>query len=503
MRLTFGKVLCAVALAAMTFSCTDKQDNPINPQPPEESTQQELTEDFEDFASWITDAVKRCHPYINTFWGAEADPANFNLLLTDEDLDKLYLIDTTGKREVPKAEWTSELQRGLQEVNSADYYFLTFQDRHCCLQVFSPKAWKEQQATRELVFGKPFTLQDYAYDILSTFYHESFHTYVQKLNGWVDHEPASSRDQTFPVAYEPRLCRKLAFLALIKAWQEPEHAAEQYARAQYWTQKYKAQFAKEAQSIKATDIFEGTAEYFGRSIVNAVFPDYQLLHGTSDLELSNSVEHESYQLSIALQLIRRDNRLQEAVEIFKDMTTTPLDFLLSGVTAPADYDESQDADDLAKVRTEMDKFYSESNPFMAPVVHLVNQHASGKVVYLVVKNTDREVYTSSQGNYSLTDFPGFACVVNLQGVFDKVEYTGATLLRWSNFFCMPLSDAGHLQLSAMKEIPEMKADFSDVTFTREATLSGVSDDEPAVLRVLPARVMYGTDKLGNEYYVCL
>ena len=50
MRLTFGKILCAVALAAMTFSCTDKQDNPINPQPPEESTQQELTEDFEDFA---------------------------------------------------------------------------------------------------------------------------------------------------------------------------------------------------------------------------------------------------------------------------------------------------------------------------------------------------------------------------------------------------------------------------------------------------------------------
>ena len=100
MRLTFGKILCTVALAAMTFSCTDKQDNPINPQPPEESTQQELTEDFEDFASWITDAVKRCHPYINTFWGAEADPANFNLLLTDEDLDKLTKKVTTLAEEL-------------------------------------------------------------------------------------------------------------------------------------------------------------------------------------------------------------------------------------------------------------------------------------------------------------------------------------------------------------------------------------------------------------------
>ena len=101
-----------------------------------------LSEDFEEMATWVTAAVKRCHPYISQFWNSEADPANFNLLLTNENMDKLYLINADGKREIPQSEWDDALYRGMDEVGSAGYYFLTFQDRRCCLQVLSPKAWQ-------------------------------------------------------------------------------------------------------------------------------------------------------------------------------------------------------------------------------------------------------------------------------------------------------------------------------------------------------------------------
>lgn len=121
---------------------------------------------------------------------------------------------------------------------------------------------------------------------------------------------------------------------------------------------------------------------------------------------------------------------------------------------------------------------------------------------MVVKNDDQVVYTSSQGSYSLTNYPGFICTVNLQGNYAKVDYMGATVLCWNNYYCQPITDVAHLQLTDWQDIEEEEADISDVVFTRQATLTNISDEETIQMKILPTQVKYGKDSLGNEYYVC-
>ena len=504
MKKNFLWMLAAILLCGSMAlsSCSDNTDNPVTPPTPGGDEMPALSEDFEEMATWVTAAVKRCHPYISQFWNSEADPANFNLLLTNENMDKLYLINADGKREIPQSEWDDALYRGMDEVSNAGYYFLTFQDRRCCLQVLSPKAWQMYRQMVETLTGRTMTLQDDAYGVLHMLYHEAFHSYVQDLNLWEKSGNTYNRDQTYPIDYEPRICRKLAFLALVKAWNEPAEAAQQYVRAKYWTQKFKTQFPAEAEGIREVDIVEGTAEYFGRSIIHAAFPDYEILYGIDDYELANSIDDESYQLSVAVHLLRRDGRLEEAIRAFNHAEATPVDFLLKDVAVPANYDESQDAADVAKVRAAMDKHFSEDNPVMAPVVKVVNNHSSGQAVYVVVKNENQVVYTSSQGTYRLADYPGFSCMVNLQANYSKVDCMEATVLYWNNYYCLPIADVSHLQLTDWQDIQEEYADLSDVVFTRQATLTDISDEETIQMKILPAKVKYGKDSRGNEYYVC-
>ncbi len=504
MKKNFLWMLAAILLCgsmALT-SCSDNTDNPVTPPTPEGDEMPAFSEDFEEMATWVTAAVKRCHPYISQFWNSEADPANFNLLLINESMDKLYLINANGKREIPQSEWDDKLYRGIDEVSNSGYYFLTFQNRCCCLQIISPKAWQAYRQMVETLTGKTMTLQDDAYGVLHTLYHEAFHNFVQDLNLWEKSGKIYNRDQTYPIDYEPRICRKLAFLALVKAWNEPAEAAQQYVRAKYWAQKYRSQFPAEADGIWDVDIVEGTAEYFGRSIIHAAFPDYEILYGIDDYELANSVDDESYQLSVAVHLLRRDGRLEEAIRAFNHAEATPVDFLLKDVVVPANYDESQDAADVAKVRAAMDKYFSEDNPIMSPVVQVVNNHRLGQTSYLVVKNDNPEVYSSSMGTYKLAEFPGFSCIVNMQANYSRFDCTGATLLNWNKFYCLPLADVSHLQLTEWQDIQEEYADFSDVVLTRQATLNAIDDEPTFQMKELPVQVKYGKDTLGNEYFVC-
>ena len=503
----FWMLVTMLALCSGTvfMSCSDKEntDSPQDsPQIPEKPTMPKITEDFEDFATWVAAAVQRCHPYISQFWNSDAEQGNFNLLLTNEGKNKLYLINAEGKREIPQSEWDDALKRGMSEVESAGYYFLTFQNRYCCLQIHSLESWESMKQVQQMQKGTTPALEEWGYYMLHTLYHESFHNYVQDLKSWTKSGSSTDREQSYPVNYEPRIYRKLAFLALRKAWEEPAKASEQYARAKYWIQKYETQYVEEAGSIKETDIVEGTAEYFGRNVIHAAFPDYELLYGTEDYNLSGLIDDESYQLSVAVQLIRRDGRLDEAMKAFKNMKATPIDFLLKDVAAPKNYDESQDATDVAKIRAAMDKQFSESNPYMAPVIALVKRHNSGQAVYLVVNNSNQVVYTSTQGYYSLKDYPGFTCLVNLQASYSRVECMGITVLSWKDYTLFSLADESHLELKDLQDIQEERSPFPNVKFNKKATLTAVNNEESFKMKELPVQVKYGTDELGNKYYVC-
>ena len=501
-------MFAAILACGLMLTACDNNDSPVQPTvtPGDEIQMPELKEDFETVADWLTAAVKRCHPYINQFWNNDADPADFNLLLTNEECNKVYFIDAEGKREVPQSDWDAGLTKGLADVGSASYYFLTFQGKRCCLQIVSPSNWKIMAQSYEMMGLKVPTLQDNAYDLLHTFYHESFHQYVQKLRNWKQAEgTVYSRDQVYPVVYEPRIYRKLALLALLKAWRDPSQKDAQYARATYWTYKYETEVPLEAEGIRQTDVDESTAEYFCRSIIHAAFNDYELLYDIDKQLLAMDVDGESYQQSLAMQLLLRDNRLPEAMKAVKEDVITPINILLKDVVAPANYDESQDAADIEMIRAAMDKRYTKENPFMAPVAELLERHLGGKAVYVSVVTQSAGGYFSSQGSYKLTDLPGFDCYVNYTTSNEKVDINSCTSMKYRyqeyTFYCLPIATAEHLTLSDWQDISETPSDLPDVVYTRQATLSAVTGEPTFSLKCLPATVMYGKDNYGNEYYV--
>lgn len=57
-------------------------------------------------------------------------------------------------------------------------------------------------------------------------------------------------------------------LSLVNALNDDSQKAASYSRAKYWLNKFNTEFANEVKRVKYTDIHEGTAEYFGRTIVN-------------------------------------------------------------------------------------------------------------------------------------------------------------------------------------------------------------------------------------------
>lgn len=483
----------------MLASCSEK-DDPVQPVTPGEAAMPELKEDFESMAEWLTAGVKRCHPYIRKFWNEDADPADFNLVLTNESCDKVYFINANGKREIPQTEWDDALVKGLSEVGNADYCFFMFQGKNCCLQIISPGKWKMMAEVYKMLGKREPTLQDNAYLLLHTFYHESFHKYVQSLRGWNNlGSPHYSREQVYPVVYEPRIYRKLALLALLKAWEDPSQKDAQYARAKYWTQKYESQYPIEAAGIRQTDVDESTAEYFCLSVIHAAFSDYQLLY---DLDLAADLDSESYEMSLAMHLLFRDGRLAEAIKGVQDDVITPINILLKNVAAPANYDEKQDAADVEKIRAAMDKMYTKDNPFIAPVAELLERHLSGQAIYVAINPQLRNNYFSSQGSYKLTDLPGFNCSVRYESANENVEINGCTLLSYNDYHFYPIATVEHLSLNDWQDISEELTEVPDLVFTRQATLSAITDEPTFTLKNLPATVMYGKDKYGNEYYIC-
>ena len=501
-------MLCAALFMSLTTSCSDKDDddNKTTPETPEEQQDikmPELKEDFESIVEWMTQAVKYCHPYISKYWNEEANPANFNLLLVNGDRTKLYMINAEGKTEVPEKDWDDVLRDGMAQVETAGYFFLPFKNKHCCLQIVSQEMIKDMNEKSMMMTGKPLSMKQFCYEQLHTFYHESFHEYVQKLNEWKKDSEDSSRDQVYPILYEPRIYRKMALLALLKAWENPAEQAAQYARAKYWLQKYEKECADEALSIKETDVDESTAEYFCRSIIHSVFKDYDVLYGITGKELSSGVSNESYQQSIAMHLIFRDGRLNEAMPLLKKHELTPINILLKNVTVPANYDESQDAADIKMIRAALDEQYTEANPYMAPLIKLVNLHKQGKAVYVVTRRPGGAFYSSSSGTYTLTDLPGFVCEVNFAASFPDVEFRENTMLVYQNIeHCIPVGSVDNLELSDWQDLWQSDASFLGIECPRQATLNAVKGADTFELKNLPVTVVVGKDALGNQYYCC-
>ena len=229
-------VLAATLTSGLMFAGCTENDNPVKPEnpvtPTETTDMPELKLDFESMADWYAAAVKKCHPLMKQVWGNVVDPADFNLLLVNDTKNKVYFIDQEGKREVPESEWTNELRGAVLQLDT--YYFMQFNGKKCAMLNSDLSKYDRFDQMLTAMGYQGWSDLDKICENLSLFYHESFHKYVQIYDlGWEDDNTAYNRDNVYPVLYEPRIYRKLAMLALKKAWEDPSQKAEQYACAKY------------------------------------------------------------------------------------------------------------------------------------------------------------------------------------------------------------------------------------------------------------------------------
>ena len=470
-------------------------------EPTQDPTLPTISRDFDATVQWFGVAVKQSHPLIQQAWNADADPAEFNLLLVSEDKSRISQIKPDGtSKEWKKADWSDEIQSQVEQMNS--FAFAYVDGRYYTL-IWCNFTMLDQMAEVLRAEGRTCTDKDMFFDLLILFYHESFHQFVQNpMKGWEKSSEAYNRDQTYPMEYEPRIYRKLALIALKNAWEDESKKAACYARAKYWTAKYEKNYPQEAAGIKSTDIDEATAEYFARYIVHNAFPEsVPLLYDIDTYNLGRDLDVESYMSSVAVQLLHREGRMTEAIGAFKSQMMTPINVLLKDVEVPANYDESQDAQDSIRIRQATEKISGEESPYVQPVAQMVKKHQEGNNIYLGMME-ENGAYTSSQGTYSLRDIPGYSCVVNYEVSCSTYELKQQTILVSSGHDLAHIADMSHLVLENEQQAYDPISPIPSVTITKTATLTAVNGEDKVTIKQLPVFVMIGKDKYGNTYVLC-
>ena len=378
-------LLCGIFALCLT-ACDDDIDNPAAPSGGEEQqgVDIQVADDFESRADFMVASYKKAQPLVTQVWNTHADPQDFLLLFMSEDKQKCYLIGEDSKQLVPESDLPQRYLNNPSELERSGYLFGQYKGRNCCM-VLDARSNGEQRCK---MAGIPFDPTTYACDKLELFYHESFHHYVQDgKNRWIepekDPDAGSSRGQVFPVVYNSRIYRKLMILSLVNALNDDSQKAASYSRAKYWLNKFNTEFANEVKRVKYTDIHEGTAEYFGRTIVNKLYPKYPLIQPYDGMLLAAPVDIEAYMLSTAINLAIRDGRKDEVLSSFENGLSSPIEILLKDVAVPANYDESADKADRDRITAALDGLYGPESFIMKPVFDLLASHRKGTNTYLV------------------------------------------------------------------------------------------------------------------------
>ena len=492
MKKSLSKIMLFAVLAVAMCACKSSEGNT-----PTDSTMPKISRNFDELTTWFAEAVKRTHPYVTSAWNSDADIADFNLLLVNEEKNRIVKITPGGKKELPESEWSDQLRNELLTISS--YGYTTINDVNHTLIVCSFAYFDEKAQMTKETLGYVFTDEEIVYDWLALFYHESFHHFVQRPDkDWISSEQESDRSQSYPIDYKPRIYRKLALIALKNAWLDESVKAAQYARAKYWMNKYEANYAQEAASIKDYDIDEASAEYFSRFIMHSAFPSYNALFDIDGINIATSVDVESYMQCVALQLLRRDGRLSEAVEACKTSSLTPINCLLKNTDLPANYDESQDAADIQRITEAMDKTYG-NNPLLQPIAELTARHKAGQQHYLALR-TKNGAYVDLMGEYILSELPGLRCQINVSTSLETYEIESLTVLSSGFYYLVPLAGESSISLSDVQSSDELSP-VEGVTVKQKAQLTAAQENGVNIKK-LPAEVLIGNDAFGNKYYIC-
>lgn len=197
--------------------------------------------DFESYVNEVDKLVKLNWPLMNKVWpGYDYTSHNFLIFNLDEDynIKEARLLSVTENRKLKKSEY-----EGITPPNPQGYDQIKFQGKHSIVMSVDDDYINSKNSVD---------------DFYKTATHEMVHFYYQR---GVKANVKSSRSQIYPIELAPRIYRRMQYTRLIQAFENLDKRDEYLGKAKFWLDKYNAEYKKEAVTIRATDIAEGTARY--------------------------------------------------------------------------------------------------------------------------------------------------------------------------------------------------------------------------------------------------
>ena len=196
---------------------------------------------FDAYVDRVSELVKLNWPAMHKVWsGYDYTNHNFLIFYLNEEgaVKAAKLLNINENRNLEKKAYEK-----ITPPNPEGYDQIKFQDKPSIVMSVDDDVMKAEDSVNELY---------------KTATHEMVHFYYQKD---VQASAESSRSQIYPIESDPRGHRRMLYTRLIQAFENPDKRDEYLGKAKFWLDKYNTQFKSEADSIRATDIAEGTARY--------------------------------------------------------------------------------------------------------------------------------------------------------------------------------------------------------------------------------------------------
>ena len=545
-KFTWAGCVAAVAIAPFFASCSNSSSGGYVPFFPPVSNLPKLAgEDLDSQAQFAFECVKLMHPKMKEAWPGDAvlSEDKFNLMMvrfTKEDLSdiRMFLVNAQAKNEIPNAPQVAAsnpvVKNAIEEMVSRGYEKSEYDGKKVTYVSYCDPSPKEREKYKKYLNDA----QSIALDHIDTFYHESFHFYIQGKD-WGNPD-SKDRDQVYPIDFGPRTYRVLANLMLIRAFDNYSDAAkraEYYGRAKYWHEKYNSEFGDEFKRISLNDINEGTANFFGKAVIHSIFSNWQPFERLANEALATTLDGESYSLgAVAIALLQKEGRLSESVAKFKENKNTydsrscaPVSWLLKDTAAPASYDESQDSADKSKINEWQIKIFGDESKYGKKLKTAIDAYKQGNKVYVIDVSSGAE----QSGSYKMTDsaLEGMVCNLELQfettrtsisglDCFDqKFRLPGDSNLDGIERYMIPVASVDFVEDSPQPTTPVPQfgrgtsTDSSGQAAGPKEWMQNVKAGKITAITPLPGNdvqlkdaakekeVYKGTDTAGNVYYI--
>jgi hypothetical protein len=342
-----------------------------------------------EYVRALSSAAKRSWPKLDAVWGSSVYG---KLTLVVADGRRAWEITRRGSKLLPYAEIT---KRNLS-VEYHNFSRITWRNGDPAIYVGLGQELPTEQI--EAMHSNPKAIPD----TFSFATHEAFHLFVQP--SWPETD-SGSRSNFYPAPSEPRQWRNEIIRTLARAGEGDRRAL---GHASYWYQKWKGKYPNEAESIRFTDVSEGSAQY--SELVGDLFaqgltfgsPSYNKAMDARIKGIASQTyfdpDHESYALgSVAGGLLDRKGILwRHRVE----RGETPLAILLDGVTAIS---ASPDRELAAVIQSHITERNERLAPTLGTFLERLKDPSRPKFIVSMRSVAQSVVMT---GSYQIADFDG-------------------------------------------------------------------------------------------------